>query len=274
MGLLSFLFGSGKPAESNPSKQVEMPSPWPPAPAPTKKSGRVASRIEKTPQFDKNSEIISAFSIYPHAPGQYGCLNLGNYAVKGRNPDTGRVLTVHIFAKDEADAESVAANTGLLAPYTVKYAGETPPSDAQLNYAHNVITSMPKGLTAADVSALLTRSEEQNTAPTPQWYFDLATARRVQVSYYSVIKTVVYQIFKQCPKDEKPSLFCYAVFCKERGLTFGKTEPMWDAPVFSAFAPSDKQRQYILQYDGSILNPRKNTVAYKAAVNYIQSAIR
>ena len=95
-------------------------------------------------------------------------------------------------------------------PYSEITLLDVSPSYSQLSYLHAVGIPFPFFVAADDVSALLTRHQEERDDICPSGLFSMATARRVGVSYFAAPQSVAAQIwYCSAPADlAAPVLLC------------------------------------------------------------------
>ena len=207
-----------------------------------------------------------------------GYTNLYPYQVSGRvygtsektGKQTNRKKTVIVNATDKTDAVAAAEDAGVMPPYaSVEYI-DIPPSLAQLNYLHGAGIPTPYFVSAADVSALLTRHEDEDDDRCPEYLFEMATKYRVRVSYFQSPASVKSCIWSELPEEKKAAIYCYAVYCRERGYEFGDAPIRYDAPVFEHFRPTKQEAAYIQEYqEFGWRSMHGNAKAYKSAVTFL-----
>lgn len=106
---------------------------------------------------------VSAWDGYVSPSG--GFMNYGCFDIKGKNKETHRRSTQYIEARTEEEACGRAEEKGLVGPYTVTIRPFAPPSDAQISYAHSLGATIPDGACSLDVSAIITRIENNDEYP-------------------------------------------------------------------------------------------------------------
>lgn len=239
--------------------------------------------VDPTTRFhtgeNEDGEFVPLYwNYYMGYPTGIGYTNLRRYRIEGRvygtSPKTGKptnqkkILVVN--AKDKEDALQAAEEAGVMPPYASTECLEACPSEAQYNYLHGAGIPIPYFINAADASALLTRYQDKDNEVCPEHLFEMATKCRVAVSYFQSPASVKSCIWADQPREKKPAMFCYAVYCKKQGCAFGAAPIQYDAPIFEGFQPTEKERAYIegiLEFGWIPL--RTNTNAYKSAVAYL-----
>lgn len=228
---------------------------------------------------NEDGEFVPLYwNYYMGCPTGLGYTNLYRYQIEGRiygtSPKTGkptnRKKIIVVNAKDEDDAMKAAEEAGIMPPYaSVKFL-DACPSEARYNYLHGAGIPIPYFVNTADASALLTRYEDRDNEICPGYLFEMATRYRAEVSYFQSPASVKSCIWAAQPREKKPAMFCYAVYCKKQGCAFGAAPIQYDAPIFEGFQPTEKERAYIegiLEFGWIPL--RTNTNAYKSAVAYL-----
>lgn len=197
--------------------------------------------------------IPSYGRYYSGRPTGIGYKNLYPYRVVGRvygtsektGRPTNRKKEVVVDAHSPDDAQAAAASIGVSPPYAEVSILDVSPSYSQLSYLHAVGIPFPFFVTADDVCALLTRYQRELDDLCPRGLFNMATARRVGVSFFAAPQCVIDDIWYCAPSDDLPSLFCYAVYCRENNFEIGCAPLPWYDDVFTSFSPDNKQ---VLQY--------------------------
>ena len=100
----------------------------------------------------------------------------------------------------------------------------------------------PFFVAADDVSALLTRHQEERDDICPSGLFSMATARRVGVSYFAAPQSVAAQIWYCSAPADLAALFCYAAYCRELGCEIGCAPLSYSDGLFQSFSPTQKQQ--------------------------------
>lgn len=219
------------------------------------------------------------WDFYDKKPIWLGYTNLRLYRVTGRScgvsEKTGRATnqkkTVPVNATDEADARRAAEAMGVSPPYSKIELIDLCPSYPQYQYLHGAGIPVPYFVSTDDVSALLTRYEDDDDEICPEYLFTLATARRVRVSYFQSPRSVKSAIWAETPKEQKAAMFCYAVYCRETGFDLGQAPMQSDTAVFTAFRPTERELRYILgiqEFGWRSLH--SNATAYKSAVVFLR----
>ena len=220
------------------------------------------------------------WEYYHKQPPGLGYTNLFLFSVCGRlkgvskktGRSTDRRKKIVVSATDSEDARKAAAEIGVLPPYQIKFI-DTPPSYEQYRYLRGVGIPYPNLISSLDVSALLTRYEDQDDKFCSDSLFEMATQCRVRVSYFSSPDSVMSCIWSAATETKKIALFCYAVYCRECGYNFGCGNIKHTDSIFSVFSPTKKEQDYILSitefgytfgYDLSRLNRRLSS--YQDAV--------
>lgn len=244
------------------------------------------SRYEKPiplppPKYNGDNFIPFYGRYYSGPPTGIGYKNLYPYRVVGRvygtsektGRPTNRKKEIVVNARSLGDAQSAASSAGVSAPYAEISALDIPPSYNQLSYLHAVGIPFPFFVTADDVSALLTRHQEEQDDLCPRGLFDMATSRRVGVSYFASPQSVSGQIWYCAPPGERAALFCYAVYCRELGYELGCAPLSWTNALFQSFSPTQKrQLDYISSFSPGfpIRSMNRQSHAYSAAIFHIR----
>lgn len=125
----------------------------------------------------------SAWDGYVSPSG--GFMNYGCFDIKGKNKETGRKSSRYIEAKTEEEACIRAEEKGLIGPYTVTIRPFASPSDAQISYAHSLGAVIPDGACSLDVSAIITRIEDNDEYPVSEELARRANLHGLKFSLYT-----------------------------------------------------------------------------------------
>ena len=233
------------------------------------------------PKYNGDNFIPFYGRYYSGPPTGIGYKNLYPYRIVGRvygtsektGRPTNRKKEIVVNARSLVDAQAAAEAAGVSAPYAELSMLDVSPSYNQLSYLHAVGIPFPFFVTADDVSALLTRHQEEQDDFCPRGLFDMATARRVGVSYFASPQSAAGQIWYCAPPGERASLFCYAAYCRELGHEIGCAPLPWTNGLFQSFAPTQKrQLDYIRAFSPSfpIRIMSRQSHAYSAAILHIR----
>lgn len=229
---------------------------------------------------DKGEFVPLYWEYYSVMPLGLGYTNLFQYKVSGRvygtsektGKQTSRKKTVMVNARNLEDAEAAAEELGVMTPYASVEFVDTSPSYEQFKYLHGAGIPAPYFICALDMSALLTRYEDGDDEKCPEYLFEMATRYRVRVSYFQSPASVKSCIWSNLPEDTKAAIYCYAVYCRERGYEFGDAPIRYDDPIFMGFLPSEKEANYIRGYqEFGWRTLSKNASAYIRAKEFLQA---
>lgn len=106
---------------------------------------------------------LDAFDGYVSPSG--GFVNYARFQVVGVNPATKRKNKRVYEVRSKEIACQCAEKDGLTAPFEVSVLPSTPPSDRQLSYAKSLGANIPDGACAFDVSAIISRINDNDEAP-------------------------------------------------------------------------------------------------------------
>lgn len=219
------------------------------------------------------------WEYYAGAPRWLGYNNLCTFDVEGwaygvsekTGRQTNRKRTVFVNAIDEQDAKKAAAESGVMPPYARIERIDVSPTYRQYQFLHAVDIPAPYFINAEDISALLTRYEDQDDSRCPRFLFEMATQYRICVSYFRPASYVKSCIWAAIPREKRAAAFCYAVHCKETGREFGGGTVRMEDRVFSEFQPTEKEMEYIQNIqEFGWRPPHGNASAYKSAVAFLK----
>lgn len=181
--------------------------------------------------------------------GNYLFTPEARFVVYGTNPATNRKNKRTYNVGSEAEAIQKAEADGLTAPFeiTVKPADE--PTDSQLDYAKNLGLQIPEGACKADVSALISRAEDNDTETAPPEFLAFLAARGWRGSSligHNAALALVYN-FVDNPRDQI-ALCAYHFDQAENGLTLGNLDTAPRKDQYLAFADHVLQTPKALEH--------------------------
>jgi len=243
---------------------------------------RYEKRIPSAPPRYGGDNFIPFYGrYYSGPPTGIGYKNLYPYRVVGRvlgisektGLPTNRKKEIFVNASSVEDAQAAAEFAGVVPPYTEVSLVDEFPSYNQLSYLHAVGIPFPFFVTADDVSALLTRHQTETDDICPAGLFQMATARRADVSYFASPQSVISFIWYLAAPSERAALFCYAAYCRELGQEIGCAPLPYTDSLFQSFAPTEKQQLvYIKSFCPKfpIRYMATKSQAYSAAISHIR----
>lgn len=244
---------------------------------------RYEKRIPPPPPQKYNGDNFIPFygRYYSGPPTGIGYKNLYPYRVVGRSygtsektgRPTNRKKEIAVNAVSTEDAQVAAESAGVMPPYSEITLLDVSPSYSQLSYLHAVGIPFPFFVAADDVSALLTRHQEERDDICPSGLFSMATARRVGVSYFAAPQSVAAQIWYCSAPADLAALFCYAAYCRELGCEIGCAPLSYSDGLFQSFSPTQKQQlDYIKHFTPTfpIRSMSRQSNAYSAAIFHIR----
>jgi len=232
---------------------------------------------------DDGEFIPLYWRYYSGPPTGIGYTNLYPYEVSGRlhgisektGRPTNRKKVIIVYASSAEDAEAAAQNQNVVPPYEYIKLVDQCPSINQYAYLRGVGIPAPYFLNQEDIGALLTRYQTKDNDICPACLFQIATKRRIMVSYFDTPQAVAGAIWYHATVEEKYALFCYAVYCKEKQVSFGDPRILFTDEPFISFTPTEKESKYIQtinkDYPGRTLTSLSSrSQAYASAVRHIQ----
>lgn len=225
------------------------------------------------------SFIPNYLDYYQGGPTGPGFCNLYPYKVSGRifgtsektGKPTNRKKVLFVNASGVDDAQAAAQAVGVFPPYEYVQLIDQQPSDEQFKYINGIRVPYPAFINSDDIRALLTRYQEEDDERTPPCLFRFATSLRVRVSYFDPPRTILSYIWYCSCDSFRPTLFCYVVYCRERGEVPGGSYHDYTHPSFSAFTLTARQQKYISQH-GGLYNPNRSSAAYRSAVDHLRAS--
>lgn len=177
---------------------------------------------------------------------------------------------------------------GYKEPFEISKPLFEPPSEAQLNYAKKLEIEIPDHASTSDVSALISRKEDDDFLPTPAM-LDYAYEEGLYFSEYIGNKALYNIIFHNLPLDRKISFFAYRVYVFH--TNDGNDNPNHHSKnsYFKEYASRQIGNESFVrslskhtgselitfgefrEIDGvSVLGASKNTVAYQSTLKFLK----
>lgn len=225
-----------------------------------------------------SSFIPNYLDYYSGGPTGPGFCNLYPYEVSGRvygtsektGKATNRKKIIYVNASSSDDAQAAALSAGVSPPYEYIRLIDQQPTREQFRYIDSIRVPYPAFINSDDIRALLTRYQDCDDEHTPPCLFRFATSLRVRVSYFDPPRMILSYIWHCTPSSIHPALFCYSVYCRERGEVPGGSRLQYTHPLFSGFSLTDRQCEYISRNCG-LYKPRRSSSAYRSAIEYLSS---
>lgn len=180
--------------------------------------------------------------VKPNRFGNYMFVPEATYYVRGTNTATNRRKRQEYAAGSEAEAIQQAEADGLIAPYEVEVILQGEPTERQLAYAKDLGIQIPKGACGSDVSALISRVEDEDEEQaSPELLTFLATRgwRWSSFTGYKFARKAIYNVVTT-PR-EQIALYPYYIDRAEQKLPLGNFDTAPRKDLYFAFA------DYVLQ---------------------------
>ncbi|MCE7070913.1 hypothetical protein LZG74_11400 [Dyadobacter sp. CY327] len=210
------------------------------------------------------------------------------YSITGIFQGTKRKRTViEIGPNPEFCCEKLKA-IGYIEPFEVSEPLFEPPSEAQLNYARKLEIKIPEHASAYDMSALLSRKEDEDRSPSPAM-LDYAFEEGLYFSKYIGQKSLYNVIFHQLPLHQKAYFFAFCVYAFHANDRNSNPGNHSKKPYFEEFASQQITNESFVrslnkhsgselivfgefrESDGvSVLGASKNTIAYQNALKFLK----
>lgn len=138
------------------------------------------------------------------------------YKVKGINPQTNRINTKKIIAKDETSAKIEAEKLGLQEPFTIEIIPPELATERQIAYARNLGLIFPDYITKEEMSDLLDRRLEGGDKSPNPGLIAFARGRGLEFTDYISKDRLYDMVFYGFPTIDRIAFF---VFCMYRSIT-------------------------------------------------------
>ena len=180
--------------------------------------------------------------------------------ITGGNPKTKSLKpkTIHIKVPNSLSHEDISTHPEvteqLIAPYEIAEIPNDPPTDRQLEYAKDLGIRIPKNACKEDVSALISRSvDNDDSVPNPE-LIDFATQHHLMFSSYIGKKALYDLVFRELPLEDKIAFFCFSIYrylCEDRTANLEKSRHKQLFYLFAAeYSANEKFVEKMLEYHG------------------------
>lgn len=230
-----------------------------------------AGDADKTALIGSINEITRSLT----KPNPWGYCACGEFVLRGVNSDTKRKNKISVFAPNY-DAAVTAAQTSLYHGPFELLSDPTmmPPSDNQIAYMGRLGLRLPGGSSIHDVTALLTRYENNDRSRTNTSFLAYAEANGSVRSDLVGNDELYRRAFRSASVPERAALICYFIRAKDTGIAAG--DPRADVffekdRAFADILRADPTLMAKLQdFDGADLPKlNKSYTLYKTARTYI-----
>lgn len=207
--------------------------------------GETVVRIEGILAENNGRQTISlkgVDNVKPNRFGNYLFTPEARFIVRGTNPATNRRNKRTYNAGSEVEAIQMAEADGLAGPFEITVEPEDVATERQLAYAKDLGLRIPQGACKTDVSALITRAEENDKEATNPELLTFLAARGWRGSAftgYGFTLEILYN-FVDNPR-EQIAIYPYYIERAENGLPLGNFDTAPRKDHYLAFA------DYVLQ---------------------------
>lgn len=247
-------------------------------PAPFVSVKITTQRVEKP-----SAGEISRFPFSPLCEGRGKFLNYRKYQVIGIGK-RGRKKTMLYCCRDEQQAAEKAIRDEIMAPLDIKVIEPEPPTERQLTYAKDlgiVISAADmENITKEDISCMISRAigDDSAESPTPA-LMAMALEQNWQGSAYIGHKRLWHYIVKTADDKTLAALYIYAVQQYQNRQLIGnmyiedKLELFYQFAEYAIADPSVLKSIKGREPD-DFIEPSKNTIAYKAAAEFLHGTTK
>lgn len=199
-----------------PKKSRKKDKPFSPSEFLKKEGSFNKNTFDKDNFVDLGEHKLQLTDIGNYSSPSGGYLNYGLFKIGGTNKATGRIKHYLLESKTEETAIEEARTQGLNEPFSVECIDFDMPTQAQIDYANSLGIKIPNGVTKQDVSAILTRYEQDDFHPISKqfalWVDDIG----VKFSRFDCLDCLI-QAIKFSASEHELAVF-YAYYIYERSL--------------------------------------------------------
>ncbi|SJZ32226.1 hypothetical protein [Sediminibacterium ginsengisoli] len=219
-------------------------------------------------------------------------MQIRRYIISGIHQTTKRRRTIELSALSDEEASLNAISQGLIEPIEISVKPPEPPSVAQIKYATDLGAKIPLNANKQDLSAIIQKKLDSDSDPC-QELIDYANHYKLIFSDYIGNRALYDLIFESLSINNKAAFFIFSVY---RWLTDDRQANLEihpQKPIFFGFAAEVVQDEKIIRsinrYSGAdirffgkinqtngreVIGGSTNTIAYKAACDYLEAALK
>lgn len=237
-------------------------------------------------------ETLSPVEFDGYISPSGGFVNWATYEVSGKNINTNRMNKRRYDAKTEADAIKQAESDNLAGPYDIVALNHDGPTEKQIEYLQSWGISVPSGANKFDVSAILSRLEDEtetvyekkiskNTAeerirflpgPTPE-FAGYADSIGVKFSRYIGKLALFEKVLYNLTGRDRIAFYAYCIICSCKKTEIGNMRNSEYSSHLYDFADMAIKDQSILRSiegrsSNDYLHPHKGSMAYKSVAEF------
>lgn len=156
-----------------------------------------------------------------------------------------------------------------------------PATDTQIAYARRLGIKFPQNVSKHDISALICRKVDCDSAPNPS-LIEYAYDKGLLFSKYIGKKALYNKIFHELGLEDKVAFFCLYVYNNELGGSDFNLNNSKYKDYFYEFAKKNRSNKSFIssmnRYDGRSLSSRgayggsKETIAYKSVLSFLKDS--
>ncbi len=133
------------------------------------------------------------------------------FRAKALYKETNRKRTVFFTAKSEAEVVQMLLQAGYAEPFEIIEELPEPATSAQIKYAKALQIDIPPNPTKDDLSALISREVDNDSASNPE-LIAFAEGRGLSFSKFIGKKALYNLIFNNLPQEDKIAFFAFSVY--------------------------------------------------------------
>jgi hypothetical protein len=139
-------------------------------------------------------------------------MNYKRFSVRGTNPESGRKKTITLDVPNNTTPYAMVLQQKTLnEPLEINEIPFRPPSDRQLEYAHDLGVKIPKDACLEDAIALISFAVDSDSTPNPD-LIEYATNKGFMFSKCIGKKSLYNLIFNNLPPVDKIAFFCFSIY--------------------------------------------------------------
>ena len=217
---------------------------------------------------------------------------LRRYNISGIHKTTKRRRKIIVEEFSNSDAILTAISRGLTEPLEITEEPPEPPSEKQLKYASDLGAIVPLNASKDDLSIIIPKKLDRDSDPNPG-LIDYANHHKLIFSEYIGKRALYNRVYGSLPTKDRAAFFIFSIY---RWLTDDRRSNLEIHPhrqIFFDFAlqvlDNEKIITSINRYSGDnirffgkiiqsngkeILGGSTNTIAYKAACEYLETTLK
>ena len=133
------------------------------------------------------------------------------FKIKSLFKETNRKRTIFLNAKSLDELTSILLDKGFVEPFEIEEIEPELPTDGQISYANSLNINIPIGVSKADLSALIDRTINNDSSPSPE-FVEYAIDMGFSFSKYAGKASLYNLVYENLELKDKLCFFTFSVY--------------------------------------------------------------